>query len=67
MLSPDAKQAVATELNRIAADQNLTDDQKCKLHAALEKAVLSKVDNKAEIKAITAQFRKIHESFTCTG
>jgi len=36
-------------------------------NAALEKAVLSKVDNKAEIKAITAQFRKIHESFTCTG
>lgn len=36
-------------------------------NAALRKAVVAKLDNKAEIKAITAQFRKIHESFTCTG
>lgn len=35
--------------------------------AALEKAVVAKLDNKAESKAITARFRKIHESFTCTA
>ena len=38
MLSPEAKQAVATELKRIAGDLNLTDDQKSKLHQALENA-----------------------------
>ncbi len=38
MLSPDAKQAVATELKRIAGDLNLSDDQKSKLHTALENA-----------------------------
>jgi hypothetical protein len=38
MLSPDAKQAVATELKRIAGDLNLSDDQKSKLHTALESA-----------------------------
>jgi hypothetical protein len=35
-------------------------------NAALRKAVLAKAHTNAEIKAITAQFRKIHESFTCT-
>ena len=38
MLSPDGKQAVATELKRIAGDLNLSDDQKSKLHTALENA-----------------------------
>ena len=38
MLSPDAKQAVAAELERIAGDLNLSDDQKSKLHTALENA-----------------------------
>ena len=38
MLSSDAKQAVATELKRIAGDLNLSDDQKSKLHTALENA-----------------------------
>ena len=38
MLSPDAKQAVAAELKRIAGDLNLSDDQKSKLHTALESA-----------------------------
>ena len=38
MLSPDAKQAVATELKRIAGDLNLSDAQKSKLHTALESA-----------------------------
>jgi Spy/CpxP family protein refolding chaperone len=38
MLSPDAKQAVAAELKRIAGDLNLSDDQKSKLHTALENA-----------------------------
>lgn len=34
--------------------------------AALEKAALAKADTKARKKTITAQFRTIHESFTCT-
>ena len=38
MLSSDAKQVVATELKRIAGDLNLSDDQKSKLHTALENA-----------------------------
>jgi hypothetical protein len=38
MLSPDAKQAVAAELKRIAGDLNLSDDQKGKLQTALENA-----------------------------
>jgi len=38
MLSPDAKQAVAAELKRIAGDLNLSDDQKSKLSTALENA-----------------------------
>jgi periplasmic protein CpxP/Spy len=38
MLSPDAKQAVAAELKRFAADLSLSDDQKNKLSNALEKA-----------------------------
>jgi DNA repair exonuclease SbcCD ATPase subunit len=38
MLSPDAKQAVAAELKRIAGDLNLSDDQKSKLQTALENA-----------------------------
>ena len=38
MLSPDAKQAVATELKKIAGDLNLSDDQKSKLQTALENA-----------------------------
>ena len=38
MLSPDAKQAVAAELKRIAGDLSLSDDQKSKLHTALENA-----------------------------
>jgi hypothetical protein len=35
--------------------------------AALEKVVVAKADTKAQRKAITEQFRKIHESFTCTA
>ena len=38
MLSPDAKQAVAAELKRFAGDLSLSDDQKSKLHTALENA-----------------------------
>ena len=38
MLSPEAKQVVATELKRIAGDLNLSDDQKSKLQNALENA-----------------------------
>jgi periplasmic protein CpxP/Spy len=38
MLSPDARQAVAAELKRIAGDLNLSDEQKSKLHTALEHA-----------------------------
>ena len=38
MLSPDAKQAVAAELKRVAGDLNLSDDQKSKLQIALENA-----------------------------
>jgi hypothetical protein len=38
MLSPDAKQAVAAELKRIAGDLHLSDDQKSKLSTALENA-----------------------------
>ncbi len=35
--------------------------------AALEKVVVAKADTKAQRRAISEQFRKIHESFTCTG
>ena len=38
MLSPEGKQAVATELKRFAGDLNLSDDQKSKLQTALENA-----------------------------
>ena len=38
MLSPDAKQAVAAEFKRFAGDLSLSDDQKSKLHTALESA-----------------------------
>ena len=38
MLSPEAKQAVATELKRFAGDLKLSDDQKSKLQTALESA-----------------------------
>ena len=36
MLSPEAKQAVAAELKRFAADLNLSDAQKSQLQTALE-------------------------------
>jgi transcription initiation factor TFIIIB Brf1 subunit/transcription initiation factor TFIIB len=38
MLSPEAKQAVATELKRFAGELNLSDEQKSKLQQALENA-----------------------------
>jgi hypothetical protein len=38
MLSPEARQAVASELKRFAGDLNLSDDQKSKLRTALESA-----------------------------
>jgi Spy/CpxP family protein refolding chaperone len=38
MLSPDAKQAVAAELKRIAGELRLSDDQKSRLHTARENA-----------------------------
>jgi hypothetical protein len=38
MLSPDAKQAVAAELKTFAGDLSLSDDQRSKLHIALENA-----------------------------
>ncbi len=37
-LSPVEREEVATELKRFAADLNLTDDQKGKLHSALTEA-----------------------------
>ena len=36
MLSPEAKQAVAAEVKRFAADLQLSDAQKEQLHTALE-------------------------------
>ena len=38
MLSTEAKQAVVTELKRIAGELNLSDDQKTRLQTALENA-----------------------------
>ena len=38
MISAEAKEAVSTELKRIAASLNLTDEQKQQLHTALENA-----------------------------
>ena len=38
MISAEAKEAVSTELKRIGASLNLTDEQKQKLHTALENA-----------------------------
>jgi hypothetical protein len=46
----------AKQLARITAD-----------NAALEEVVVAKADTKTQRKAITAQFRKIHETFTCTA
>jgi hypothetical protein len=48
----------------------LTDEQRAQITAdaaALEKVVVAKADTRAQRKAITEQFRKIHESFTCTA
>ncbi len=48
----------------------LTDQQAAQITAddtALETAIVAKADTKAQKKAITAQFRTIHESFTCTA
>jgi len=48
----------------------LTDKQGAQVTAdvaALEKVVVAKADTKAQRKSITEQFRKIHESFTCTA
>ena len=39
MLSSEAKQAVLTELKRIAGELNLSDDQKTRLQGALENAL----------------------------
>jgi hypothetical protein len=35
--------------------------------AALEKVIVAKADTRAQQKAITAQFRLIHKTFTCTA
>ena len=53
MLSSEAKQAVLTELKRIAGELNLSDDQKTRLQAALENA-REKID----------EIRKAHPDLT---
>jgi hypothetical protein len=66
------RKAIITSIHALQAEKRqgaMTHAKHAQLkanNAALEEAVLAKADNKAEIKAITAQFRKIHESFTCT-
>ena len=75
MLSSEAKQAVATELKRIAGDLNLTDDQKSKLQTALENARekidefrqsnpnMSKADVIAKLKSVRGIARERLENF----
>jgi len=75
MLSPEAKQAVATELKRIAGDLNLSDDQKSKLQTALENARekidefrqsnpdMSRADVIAKLKSVRGTARERLEKF----
>jgi len=57
-------------LQALKAHGPSTDEQRAQItadDAALEKVVVAKADTKAQKRAITAQFRLIHKSFTCTA
>jgi hypothetical protein len=67
------RKAIITSIHALQAEKSkgsLTKAERAQIkadNAALRKAVVAKLDTNAEIKAITAQFRLIHNSFTCTG
>jgi hypothetical protein len=66
------RKAIITSIHALQAQKRaaMTAAQSARIkadNAALQKAVVAKLDTKAERRAITSRFRKIHESFTCTG
>lgn len=66
------RKAIITSIHALQAQKRatMTAAQTAKItadNAALQKAVVAKLDSKAERTAITSQFRKIHQSFTCTS
>lgn len=67
------RNAIIASIHALQAQKQqgpLTEAQRAQLksdNAALEKAVITQLDNPTEIKAITAQFRAIHASFTCSS
>jgi hypothetical protein len=67
------RKAIIASIHALQAEKKagkLTKAERAQIKAdnkALKKAVVAKLDTSAEIKAITAQFRLIHKSFTCTG
>jgi hypothetical protein len=74
-LSPEATEAVQTELKRFAADLNLSEDQKAKLKTALESARekldeirkknpdITKADIIAKLKEVRAPLRERVQAF----
>lgn len=68
---PVERKAIIAAMHALQAQKAhgpLTDEQVAEVtadNAALETAVVAKADTKAQRKAITAQFRTVHESFSC--
>jgi hypothetical protein len=67
------RKAIIASIHALQAEKKagkLTKAERAQIKAdnkALKQAVIAKLHTNAEIKAITAQFRLIHHSFTCTG
>lgn len=67
------RKAIIASIHALQAQKKargpLTDAQRAQVtadDAALERAIVARADTRAQRRAITAQFRTIHESFTCT-
>jgi hypothetical protein len=67
------RKALITSIHALQAEKArgpLTTAERTQIKAdnrALQRAVVARLHTSAEITAITAQFRLIHQSFTCTG
>ena len=67
------RKAIIASIHALQAEKKagkLTKAERAQIKAdnkALKRAVVAKLHTNTEIKAITAQFRLIHHSFTCTG
>ena len=67
------RKAIIASIHALHAEKKagqLTKAERVQIKAdnkALQRAVVAKLHTNVEIKAITAQFRLIHHSFTCTG